>query len=313
MMKLALSLLVAAVLALSGEAHAQSSNPTTINVAVVAIDLYAEAYYAQELGLFKKANLDVNLMTLPNSGLVSPAVVGGSANVGVGNTVQIANASTKGIPLTIIAAGGMYSTNSAATALCVAKTSPFQSAQDLAGKIIAVSTLNDQAQVGIESWLEQNGVNPSSVRFVEVRTPEMGDALAQGRVAAAMIPEPSLTIAEQSGARLFAKPFDAIGSQFLIGVWYSTKDWVRSHPDAAARFARAIYQAGRWANTHHDQTAAILAKYSKTDLETLRKMTRSPYAETLSQTMIQLPLDSAYRYHLLTKPVEANAILAALK
>jgi NitT/TauT family transport system substrate-binding protein len=303
-------LMIVATLALSGQVRAQDGPPQALRVGATPIDLYAEAFYAQQLGFFKKENLDVTITTLPNAGHVAPAVIGGSLDIGVGDPVQIATAFTKGIPLAIVAGAGMYSSDKATTALCVAKDSPFRTAQDLAGKTIAVPALNDTAQAGVEAWLQKNDVSLASVRFVEVANPEMGAALEAGRIDAAMIPEPFRSIAQESSARLFAKPFDAIGKQFMIGVWYGTKEWVDHHPDIARRFARAMYATARWANANHAQSAVILAQHSKTSLATLQKITRAPYAETLPAEWVQLPIDAAFRYHLLKEPVKASQILA---
>jgi NitT/TauT family transport system substrate-binding protein len=285
---------------------------TTLRVAEIAIDLYAEAYYAQELGLFGKAGLSVEIATFANGGTASTAVAAGAADVGISNPVAIASAVTHDVALTVIAGAGLYSTNAASTALCVAKNSPLRTAQDAEGKTIALSALHDQAQIGVQDWLEKNGADPAKVKFVEVPFPEMGNALAQGRVDIAMIPEPALTVAENGPARLFAKPFDAIAPQFLIGVWFTTRDWVKQNPDAAKRFVAAIYEAGRWANAHHDESAAILAKYGKIDPATLRAMTRAVYATSLTPQMIQPPLDAASKYGLLSRPVTAGELITRL-
>ena len=312
-MRLVTALLIVAVLAISGRVVAQDAPAQALRVGATPIDLYAEAFYAQQLGFFRKENLDVTITTLPNAGHVAPAVLGGSIDIGIGDPVQVATAFTKGIPLAIVAGAGMYSSDAATTALCVAKDSPLRTVKDLAGKTIAVPTLGDTAQAGVEKWLQQNDVSLASVRFVEIANPEMGAALAAGRIDAAMIPEPFRTTAQESDARLFAKPFDAIGRQFMIGVWYGKKDWVTQHADTARRFARAIYAAARWANANHAQSAEILAQNSKTSLATLQKITRAPYAEILPAEWIQLPLDAAYRYHLLKEPVKASQILAQLQ
>lgn len=312
-MRLIAAALAVAVLALTGPVRAQDTPPQTLRVGATLIDLYAEAYYAQDMGFFKKENLNVEISTMSNAGRVAPAILGGAIDIGVGDPVQIANAFTKGIPLSIIAGAGMYSTDAATTALDVAKNSPFRTAKDLVGKTIAVPTLDDTAQVGVEAWLEKNGVDRNSVRFVEIPNPEMGAALANGRVDVAMIPEPFRTTAQKSDARLFAKAFDAIGQQFMIGVWYSKKDWVTQHPDTAKRFARAIYEAGVWANTHHAESAIILAKYSKASLSTLQTITRATYAQKLTPAWIQLPIDAAYQFRVLKTTVQASDIIAQLE
>jgi NitT/TauT family transport system substrate-binding protein len=298
-----------AALALPLPARAQSS---AVRVAEIAIDLYAEAYYAQDLGTFKKAGLAVDIGTFANGGTASTAVAGGAADVGVSNPVAIANAYTHGVPLTVLAGAGLYSSDAAPTALCVAKTSPLRTAKDVEGKTIALSALGDQAQIGVEEWLQKNGADPAKVKFVEVPFPEMGNALQQGRIDVAMIPEPALTIAQKTTARLFAKPFDAIAPRFLIGVWFTTTAWAQKNPDLAKRFVGAIYEAGRWANAHHDESAAILARYSKIDPATLHEMTRAVYATSLTPQMIQPPLDAAAKYGLISRPVTASELIAKL-
>ena len=301
----------AAALALPVRSTAQTL--PAVKVASLSIDLYAEGYYAQELGLFKKAGLNVDLQTFTNGGTATQAVTAGACDLGIANTVSVANATLRGLSLAIIAGGGLYSTNAAATALCVAAGSPLRTAKDLEGKTIALAALGDQAQAGIQAWLEKGGADSTKVKFVEVFFMEMGAALQQGRVDVAMIPEPALTIATNPGpARIFAKPFDAIAPLFLIGVWFAPTDWIRKNPDVAKRFAGAIYDAARWANAHHEESAAILAGVSKIDPTTVRKMTRAVYAETLTPQMLQPALDAAFKYKLMTKAIKADDLIAKL-
>src|SRR6202012_1806556 len=99
----------------------------------------------------------------------------------------------------------------------VAAAPPVRTAKALEGKTIALAALGDQAQAGIEAWLEQGGADAAKGKFVEGFFFERAAPLGRGRVDAAMIPEPALTIATASGgpARIFAKPFDAIAPLFL--------------------------------------------------------------------------------------------------
>jgi NitT/TauT family transport system substrate-binding protein len=281
-----------------------------VRVAEVGIDLYAEAYYAQDQGFFKNAGLNAEIATFSNGAAAQTAVAAGAADVGVSNPVAIAAAVTHGVPFTVIAGAGLYSTKAPSTALCVAKSSPLKTAKDLEGKVVALSALHDQAQIGIQAWLEKNGADPQKVSFVEVPFPTMGVALEQGRIDVAMIPEPSLTVAINGPARLFAKPFDAIAPQFYIGTWVAESGWAKKNPETVKRFASAIYATARWANAHHDESAVILAKYSKLEPATIRAMTRAVFPESLSAAMIQPPLDAAAKYGLLTRAVSAGELTA---
>ena len=68
---------------------------------------------------------------------------------------------------------------------------------------------------------------------------------------------------------------------------------------------RSLLESARWANAHHDQTAAIVSKITKIDLETIRNETRPPFAEEIRVQDLQPQLDAAYKYGFLTRPVSA--------
>jgi NitT/TauT family transport system substrate-binding protein len=283
----------------------------SLRVAATANDTFAEAYYALDMGFFKKEGLNVDLQTFANGAAVTTAVAGGAADVGISNPVGLAGAFSHGAPFVIIAGGGMYSTNAPTTVMCVAKDSPLKTAKDFEGKTIAVSGLKDLTQLGAVAWLAQHGADTTKMRFVEIPFAEMGPALQRGTIDAAVISEPSLTSAKDKGlVRVFAKVFDAIAPEFLIGAWFTTTPFQQKNPDLVKKFQAAIYDAARWANKNHDASAAVLAKYSKIDADTARTMTRSTYAESLTVRAVQPPLDLAFKNNVLDKSVAAGDLLA---
>ena len=97
---------------MSGAASAVVSGATFPRVALaqetaaLKIGLpYAEpagpAYYAQELGLYKKAGLDVELVQLQNGVAIAAAVVGGSVHVGASQILTLAVARLRGVAFEI--------------------------------------------------------------------------------------------------------------------------------------------------------------------------------------------------------------------
>jgi NitT/TauT family transport system substrate-binding protein len=288
---------------------AQADDANTIHVVAVAIDLYAGAYYAQDQGFFKAAGLDVDVTTLANGGAAATALAGGSTDVASTNLVQVATAIAHGVPLTVIAGGGLYSTNAPSTAVCVSKSSPLHTARDLEGKTVGVAALNDQATLALKKWLGANGADYKKVRMIELGYPEMIAGLAAGRIDAAILAEPWQTTARNGDDRLFAKPFDSIAPVFNIGVWAAQKSWVQAHPDLARRFAGAIYAAAKWANSHHDESAQILAKYAKADPKMIGGMIRSIQSTDLAVAHIQPPLDAAFEFGQMDKQMTAADLI----
>ena len=305
----ALTLLAAGAAALPLPARAQTT-PLHVRMGSVPADTYAGGYYALELGLFDKAGLNVEIVPFGNGAAMAAAMAGGSIDVGIGDATELANGIARGLPFVLIAGGGLYSTAAPTTTLCVAKTSTVVRAADLEGQNVAVVSLVSLMSSAVKSWLAQNGADVAKVKFVEMPFPQMPPALARGTLAAATLSEPIMSDATANDARIFGKPYDAIGKQFLISDWFSTRDWVAKNPDAAKRFVGAIYDAARWANAHHDDSAAILSKYTKIDVDRIRRMNRCMYATDLRAAQVQPVLDTAFKYKALETATSAAGMIA---
>jgi NitT/TauT family transport system substrate-binding protein len=192
--------------------------------------------------------------------------------------------------------------------MMVAKDSPIKTAEDLDGKVVALNGLNNITQVGAEAWIAKNGGDPDSVRFIELPFPQMGAALAEGRADAAIVAEPALTQAK-SEARVLGDAYSAIADRFLITAYFATDDWVEENPEVAEKFATAIQKAGKWANENPEESARILEKYTKISTETASKMTRAVNGESFEPALIRPPLESARKFGILKKPLDADKLL----
>jgi NitT/TauT family transport system substrate-binding protein len=226
------------------------------------------------------------------------------------NTGQLANAIAHGAPFVIVASGGLYNTAAPASALVVAKDSPLRTAHDLEGKTCSVTALKDITQIGPTAWMQRNGADSSKTRFVEIPFAEVAAALDRGTIDAGMLAEPWLSSANGTTVRVLGYVFDAIAPVFVLSPWFSTADYYRQNIDLVRRFARAIYDTARWANGHHPETAAILAKYAKVDLAVLQRMNRSQFATSLDPAQLQPILTMMYKYGAIDKPLAAEAIVA---
>jgi NitT/TauT family transport system substrate-binding protein len=304
-----LGLLAAGAVLLPRAARAQAT-PLKLRVGSVPADTYAGGYYALDLGLFDKAGLTVEITPFTNGAAMAAAAAGGSIDIGVGDATELANGISRGLPFVLIAGGGMYSTTAPTTTLCVAKTSTVAHAADLEGQTVAVVSLVSLMSSGVKSWLTQSGADIAKIHFVELPFPQMPGALSRGAVAAACLSEPIMSDAINADAKIFGKPYDAIAKQFNISDWFTTRDWLAQNGDAAKRFVGAIYDAARWANTHHDDSAAILAKYTKVDIERIKRMNRSGYATSLQPAMVQPVLDTSFKYKALGTATTAASMIA---
>ena len=78
------------------------------------------------------------------------------------------------------------------------------------------------------------------------------------------------------------------------------------------RFRVAIAKAAAWANAHPAESAAILVRYTKMTLETVRTMRRATYdtSGTLDPAMIQPVIDASAKYGTLSRPFPASELIA---
>ncbi|MGA2394446.1 MAG: ABC transporter substrate-binding protein [Candidatus Lustribacter sp.] len=308
----ALALLAGAVLAARRPAGAQADLPT-VRIGSDPIDSFGEAYFGDERGIFRDNGVNVAISTFANGATIVQGVISGDLDAGMANIVNVAAAVAHGIPLVMLAPAALFSAKHAYSYLCVAKNSPLKTAKDLTGQTIAVSTLNDFNQLGVQAWLDHNGVPPAGVKFVELKFPEMGPALQRGTVAAATIAEPSLSAAIHNGeVRTFANVYAVISPEFANIVWFATKAWVQKNPDAAKKLVAGIYATARWSNAHPADTAPIIARIAKLDPAAVAGMTRAYFAVTGDPKYVQAPLDFAYRYGLIARPITTGEFIVPL-
>lgn len=269
--------------------------------------------YAQDRGFFKKYGLNAQIQFVINGEAAAAAIVGGSADIGIANTMSFAIAHEKGVALELIAPGALYVNSNPTTALVVADSSDIRTAKDLTGKTIALPALSGLPPTSADAWIDGNGGDSKSVKFIEMPIAQMGVAVQNHVVDAAMIAEPGLTTAlTHAGVRILSLPFGAIANRFYINGWYARKDWVEAHRDIATRFAKAVVEAQLWANRNHDESAKILTTITKIDPAIMKQMKRASFTERFEPTMLQPVIDVAARYHVIPKPFPATDLYVNL-
>lgn len=280
----------------------------TVRVATVVADAGSEVYYAQKLGFFKDNGLDVQITGLANGSSVTSAVIGGAADIGQSNVVSLSQAHERGIPVVIVAGANMYRVQANESGMIVTGDSPIRTAKDLPGKTIAINGLRGIQEIGIDNWLDKNGVDPKSVKYIDMPFSSMAEAVDQHRVDAALETQPQLQAAlDTKRFRLVADVYAAISPEFLLGGWFAMMPWAQANPKLAAAFAKAIYQAGKWANTHQAESAAILEDAMKVHMD--RTDHRVPFAESLVAAEVQKVIDVSAKYGILKASFPASQII----
>ncbi len=306
---LALLLLPVLLTALPGRpvsAQAQA----VLHVATGGKESDAQVYYAQELGYFTKAGLNVDIQTMANGAAIASAVAGNALQIGSSNILAIATARQRGLPFVFIAPGGQYRDAVPTTEIVTALGSPLRTGKDLNGKTIGTISLRALDQFSVMNWIDQNGGDSATVKFVEIPTSEMALALARGTIDAAQMAEPFLS-ANRGKVRVLGKSYSAVAKQFLIAGWFARSDWVAQNPDVVKRFNDAIAQSAQWANANPAKAGAILEKYSK--IPATPDANHLNYARTLEISAISPVVELGMKYKALTQAFPVGDLIAQIR
>jgi NitT/TauT family transport system substrate-binding protein len=302
---ISLSLLALVTLGTLSPGSAQA--PRKILVGASSDDVVRPLLYGVDAGLFKKAGLDVEIVKLNNGAAVAAAVAGGSVQLGKGSSLTPVLAYAKGIPFTVTANLSNYTSDAPTIGLLALNSSPIHTAKDLVGKTIGVTSLNDISALGLFAWLEKNGVDQSSVKFLELTSSAGQAALEANRVDAMMFLDPILSAAVATNKfRVVSYPTDALGHRLSVGTLFGLTAWVNAHRDEVTRFNRALSTAEAYVAAHEEETKPLEAKFAGLELSQMANV-RAPSRTTgITTSDLQIVIDAAAKYKLIAKDFNAN-------
>jgi NitT/TauT family transport system substrate-binding protein len=279
----------------------------TLNVGIVPGDGAGSAYYADQLGFFKNAGLDVKLQILANGPAIAAATTGGTLDIGGVNTGSLASARLRGVPLRAIAPTAVIGNGPVGDAIMVGRNSPIRTGADCNGKTIGTNALGTAQHAGGMAWIDAHGGDSKSVKFIEISVPAMAAAIEAGRIDGGVFSEPFGTLA-QPGVRSLGPLYDTLRKPFLIFALTATEQWLARNGPVAARFAAAVRQAGVWANAreHEKERRQMNIALTKLEPAVIDKMILWEMGTSLDAAMIEPVIGMMVKYGFLERAVNPN-------
>jgi NitT/TauT family transport system substrate-binding protein len=288
------------------------ADESAIRVGALQWDTAAEVYFADGGGFFKKAGLNVDIQPFTSGSAALAALFGGSLDIANTDVVSAATAHSRGLPVTYLSPGCVFTRAAQASSLMVLATSSIRGAKDLNGKSIATNGLKNIVQIPTLAWIDNNGGDSKSVKFVEVPVPLMASAVEDGRIDAAVISEPFITDTQNGKFRIISIADNNVAPAFLYSGCASTNDWVTKNVDVAKRFVAAMAETAQWSNANHALTAPILSRISKVPLDVTLKMSRVYFGEKFIPGQVQPVIDACAKYGAIPSPFPAADLINAV-
>jgi NitT/TauT family transport system substrate-binding protein len=239
-----------------------AAETTTLNVGVVPAMDSAGFFVAYNEGLFTKEGLKINYSPAASSETAIKQQLAGQLQISAGNYVSYIEAAAKGDPLEIISEGSVM--QQGAQTIYVMPSSHITSLSQLKGKLVGVNApLNIDYLLDV-SVLKENGINPKDVEFPNgkdkasaqynddgaIPFPDMALDLDKGELAAATMPEPFASLAEQDyGAVPLADLNQGATTDFPVEGYVVTKQWASQNPHTLQRFLAALSAGQEIADT----------------------------------------------------------------
>jgi ABC-type nitrate/sulfonate/bicarbonate transport system substrate-binding protein len=177
------------------------------------------------------------------------------------------------------------------TQVIVRKDSGIKSVADLKGKVIAAPTLGAVIHVATLHWLKQNGVDPASIRGVEVPFPNMGDQLKAGNVDAVEALEPFAGALLAAGNISLGDPLLSAGDEVLFPFWISDGAWARANRPVIKAWIDALTEAETDMKQNPGDARAILAKYSHLPPDVVARVPLPTYRFTIKPDELGVWID----------------------
>ena len=249
-----LALALAAIVISTGAASAQK---VTLAIGGASCLCYLPTMLAQQLGEFKKAGVEVEVVQFKGGSESLKAVMGGSADVVSGYFDHCVNLAAKGQHLQAFVVYDRFP--GFALVVSPKHTGEINSVKDLANKKVGVSAPGSSTDFFLKYMLSQNGVDPNSVGVIGVGLGATAiAAMEQGQIDAAIMLDPAVTVLAGkykdlkilSDTRSEKDTLAVFGGQYPGGALYTKAEWIAAHPKETQAMTNAIVNTLKWIHSH---------------------------------------------------------------
>jgi NitT/TauT family transport system substrate-binding protein len=248
--------LMVALAAGPGGAQVEKSK-ITLAVGGQALYIYLPVTLASQLGYFKDAGVDVDIVDLAGGAKALEALIGGSADVVCGFIDHTIEMQAQGKAIRMFALYDRYP----GLVLAVTKSGQsrgIKSIADLRGAKIGVTAPGSSTYFFAQYLLSKNGIPVDQESYIGIGTAATAVAAARrGAVDALVNVDPTITVLTKSGdatiladTRTTLGTLRVFGGPYPAGGLYATPAFIDRNPKTVQALATASVRALHWIKTH---------------------------------------------------------------
>jgi NitT/TauT family transport system substrate-binding protein len=283
----------------------------TVTVGTLPIANAAPMYLGMKKGFFREERLEIKPAVAESGNELVTALLAGDDQFAFLGYVPVIVARSKGLPIKIVANAdnGAGSGEDEWQVILSRKGSSIREPADLAGKTVAVNALRGVAEVAIKAALDVEGVDPTSVKLLEVPFPEMPAALEARRVDAIWAPEPFLSAVLAKGGQEVLAPYISLGKLFPNGTYATTEQYAGKSADVVERFTRAMNRSTKYASEHPDEARAMIPTFTKIPPDVVQKIRLPLWPTKIDTAQLEDLVGYTQKYGIIDKSVPVQELL----
>jgi NitT/TauT family transport system substrate-binding protein len=255
----------AAALSLVTLATGAAAAKVTIAIGGAGCLCYLPTVLAEQLGEYRNAGVDIELVNFKGGSQALTAVIGGSADVVSGYYDHCVNLAARNQNLQAFVVYDRYP--GVVLGVSPRHTAEINSVKDLAGKKVGVSAPGSSTDFFLKYVLAKAGVAADNAAVIGIGLDATAvAAMEQGTVDAAVMLDPTPTLLNAkspplkilSDTRTADDTLSVFGGEYPGGALYSRGDWIARHERETAALTTAILATLKWIHSHTPEE--IMAK-----------------------------------------------------
>lgn len=283
---------------------------TDLTIGTLPIVDVAPLQIAVDGGLFAEEGLNVKLEVMQGGAAAIPGLVSGELDATFGAWASFFQAVSEGIELRAIA-DGVRARENFTQILTTPNTGLEGKPAELAGRTVAVNTLNNLGEMAVRSAVREAGGDPEAVKLVEIPFPDMIPALERGDVDAIWAVEPFVTLAKQNiGAVTVVDAYVGPMEGFPVAGFQATAQFVEDNPNTVGAIQRALAAATETANTETERmTQEIIPGFTELEPAVAEKLTLPEFVSEIDPEQLQRVVDYMVEFEILSEPMQASDLI----
>jgi ABC-type nitrate/sulfonate/bicarbonate transport system substrate-binding protein len=240
----------------------QPDGKTPVRIGYLNIVASLPLFVAEEKGFFKEAGIQYETTVVATSNQLVDAIVAGNLDCYIeSSAVPVLAVELQSPGKLKVFSVSEITSQAPFDALLVKEDSSIRTLSDLSGKRIGVFPGSTATNL-LKKYLKDQGVDVSSIAFVPLPPANQLTALIEGSVDALHAYEPTTAIAMAKGGvrQLFGSAYAAMLSPNPQGVAAVSAEFIKKHPDTAAKVVSAFERAMVFMKERDAETRQILAK-----------------------------------------------------